>query len=932
MDYDEWTPLGRGDPLKNNPTFDYVPPVLDRVQYWLDSHTTEPSAKRDILVLGVTAKKTSPKIPEQFLKFVDGPKFTRSNHQDAPYRGNDFTGSTGAEPPKLVRTSNFRNGPIDYRNQNRIQSIPASYYPSPFYNQKTKPYTMMLPPPLTQKDKIVSFVESTNQQQQQYNTQTEDGLVLQDSQVYGSLSPSKGYNQQQPGKHQSQTLSKFSPSKSPVQTVSTQVETIKSVHAPSSSTKLKYDSATTPSVSFEKSNLIYQSTQTLSGGWPVAGSFATSTIISDAGQSIRQTTDYSRDQYDVDHHVAAASSNHQVVVEQNANIIVDGDSNENEEVVVGQKEKVDSASSTVSPVTTTMTTTTTFDSIHQDKNDDADDESTTNRSSEKMHIVIANSPQSLDVEATSEAKRESVAVVMPSNYSVTNKKLTHTSPSSVTKPETKSSETTAATSLVENSTAAGTAVTVSEVSSKVEFQPVRGSPIFAESSQSTVVLPNKMMPTHQQQQHAMHYHSTTAPFSSQHPVDSFLGFGPPQAPLSSMMHPQARPNHGTMHLLGSMRPTVGFRAPVSMPMFPPMTHMHAPPPPPPPVRSTIDHMGSPSIVEQPAARPLSSQLQNFPLMFVDSPSQTSTLIAHSIGTEDHYFDRHRSRLPGTTASIFTTPTSSPFLPTVSSPVLENSSLVDMHAGHSEKSDERSPGKEAAVNDRGQGEEREKVEMEMEMEEEEQREKERDSRKKISIGSSSDSTTPRVTTVPSLTTDPIFSHYKQPAKPIRGPMYLIIQGHSKVKTYKPTVSKHGVPVEGNEIPESVTARQLSKFEQFVQENTRSGNRAAASAAAEKKKIEEKARIEKLAKGRQSNLMSLVESGLASFTVSPSSPVTEDERRGNSVTTIEINANWDCFARIGRLGRDILCRMCDDTTEASMESRQAWLKRISLKLLS
>ncbi|KAF3421514.1 hypothetical protein E2986_02948 [Frieseomelitta varia] len=849
MDYDEWTPLGRGDPLKNNPTFDYVPPVLDRVQYWLDSHTTEPSAKRDILVLGVTAKKTSPKIPEQFLKFVDGPKFTRSNHQDVPYRS-DFTGSTGAEPPKLVRTSNFRNGPIDYRNQNRIQSIPASYYPSPFYNQKAKPYTMMLPPPLTQKDKIVSFVESTNQQQ--YNTQTEDGLVLQDPQVYGSLSPPKGYNQQQPGKHQSQTLSKFSPSKSPVQTVSTQVETIKSVHAPQP-TKMKHDSATTPSVSFEKSNLIYQSTQTLSGGWPAGGSLATSTVISDAGgQSTRQTTDHSRDQYDVDHHVAAASSNHQVVVEQNANIIVDGDSNENEEVVVGQKEKhIDS--STVSPVTTTMTTTTTFDSIHEDKNDDADDESATSRSSEKMHIVIANSPHSLDIEATSEAKRGPVAVVMPSNYSATNKKLTHTSPSSVTKSETIA----AATSLAENST--------SDVSSKVEFQPVRGSPIFAESSQSTVVLPNKMISAHQQ--HAMHYHSTIAPFSSQHPVDSFLGFGPPQAPLSSMMHPsQARPNHGTMHLIGSMRPTVGFRAPVSMPMFPPMTHMHAPPPP---VRSTIDHMG-PSIVDQPAAaaaRPSSPQLQNFPPMFVDS--QTSTLI----GTEDRYFDRHRSRLPDTTASIFTIPTSSPFLPTVSSPLLENSSLVDTHA----------PGKEAPVND---GEEREKVEMEMEMEEEEQREKERDSRKKIS---SADSTTPRVTTVPSLTTDPIFSHYKQPAKPIRGPMYLIIQGHSKVKTYKPTISKHGVPVEGNEIPESVTERQLSKFEQFVQENTRSnGNRAAASAA-EKKKIEEKARIEKLAKVRQSNLMSLVESGLASFTVSPSSSVTEDERRGDSVTTIEINAN-------------------------------------------
>lgn len=34
----------------------------------------------------------------------------------------------------------------------------------------------------------------------------------------------------------------------------------------------------------------------------------------------------------------------------------------------------------------------------------------------------------------------------------------------------------------------------------------------------------------------------------------------------------------------------------------------------------------------------------------------------------------------------------------------------------------------------------------------------------------------------MTTDPLFSHYNQPALPVRGPMYLIIQGHSKVKTY------------------------------------------------------------------------------------------------------------------------------------------------------
>lgn len=42
MDYDEWTPLGRGDPLKNDPTYDYVPPVLDRVSYWLEPEARTP--------------------------------------------------------------------------------------------------------------------------------------------------------------------------------------------------------------------------------------------------------------------------------------------------------------------------------------------------------------------------------------------------------------------------------------------------------------------------------------------------------------------------------------------------------------------------------------------------------------------------------------------------------------------------------------------------------------------------------------------------------------------------------------------------------------------------------------------------------------------------------------------------------------------------
>lgn len=41
-----------------------------------------------------------------------------------------------------------------------------------------------------------------------------------------------------------------------------------------------------------------------------------------------------------------------------------------------------------------------------------------------------------------------------------------------------------------------------------------------------------------------------------------------------------------------------------------------------------------------------------------------------------------------------------------------------------------------------------------------------------------------TTLPpvTMTTDEIFSHYKQPVEALTGPMYLIIQGHSRVKTY------------------------------------------------------------------------------------------------------------------------------------------------------
>nr|XP_040235883.2 uncharacterized protein LOC120957644 [Anopheles coluzzii]XP_040235884.2 uncharacterized protein LOC120957644 [Anopheles coluzzii] len=57
LEYNEWLPVGRGDPLKNDPTYDYSPPVLDRVRYWSDG-TKDKSSGNDILLLGVPSKKT----------------------------------------------------------------------------------------------------------------------------------------------------------------------------------------------------------------------------------------------------------------------------------------------------------------------------------------------------------------------------------------------------------------------------------------------------------------------------------------------------------------------------------------------------------------------------------------------------------------------------------------------------------------------------------------------------------------------------------------------------------------------------------------------------------------------------------------------------------------------------------------------------------
>lgn len=75
----EWQPVGRGDPLKD-PTYDYMPPVLDRVRYWGEGNSNK--NKNDVLLLGVASKKMSSN--KQRDKFTYGP--IKRTYYSPPYQ------------------------------------------------------------------------------------------------------------------------------------------------------------------------------------------------------------------------------------------------------------------------------------------------------------------------------------------------------------------------------------------------------------------------------------------------------------------------------------------------------------------------------------------------------------------------------------------------------------------------------------------------------------------------------------------------------------------------------------------------------------------------------------------------------------------------------------------------------------------------------
>lgn len=88
VDYNQWKPVGRSDPLKNDPTFDYLPPS-GSVRYWSEKSegksnhenpaTNNTNDKSEILLLGVPVEHSmqSNHLPQ--------PEVKSANRRSSPY-------------------------------------------------------------------------------------------------------------------------------------------------------------------------------------------------------------------------------------------------------------------------------------------------------------------------------------------------------------------------------------------------------------------------------------------------------------------------------------------------------------------------------------------------------------------------------------------------------------------------------------------------------------------------------------------------------------------------------------------------------------------------------------------------------------------------------------------------------------------------------
>ncbi|XP_076273709.1 uncharacterized protein LOC143204787 [Rhynchophorus ferrugineus] len=152
MDYDQWKPVGRGDPLKNDPTFDYVPPVLEQVHYWIEPELrtaqqaeskSDGGPKTEMLLLGVPSKKPAISNPvdtladnrrdsvyDAFPKYQDKNAFFNANGNQAGQQSSFFSSVTSQIIPSIMSFAN---------------KIMEKTLPRPDYFKA--PFTVLIPPP-----------------------------------------------------------------------------------------------------------------------------------------------------------------------------------------------------------------------------------------------------------------------------------------------------------------------------------------------------------------------------------------------------------------------------------------------------------------------------------------------------------------------------------------------------------------------------------------------------------------------------------------------------------------------------------------------------------------------------------------------------------------------------------------------------------------
>ncbi|CAG2063615.1 unnamed protein product, partial [Timema podura] len=168
VDYEEWTPLGRGDPLKNDPTYDYLPPVLERVNYWMNPSSRTPDPPPPDALQEVPSP-TQPEgadsrsdIFDPFLKFVDGPKIGSSSGGQQQ----NFNNHRPPSPPSLTapQRNQFYHSHYKHHHPYSTNNVPADvpwylyetsvsppemqiikHHSSVKYQQRP-PYTVLVPP------------------------------------------------------------------------------------------------------------------------------------------------------------------------------------------------------------------------------------------------------------------------------------------------------------------------------------------------------------------------------------------------------------------------------------------------------------------------------------------------------------------------------------------------------------------------------------------------------------------------------------------------------------------------------------------------------------------------------------------------------------------------------------------------------------------